>query len=1198
MNKTLPNVRVALLLLLLTAIAPPSPAQTYASGRQLPARTVSAPGEARRLRDVLQSLKEHYRVDILFEGGLVDQLTVGPLDLDFSQPVERNLNRVLQATNLRFRRVKMGTYLILAETRSRKKDVSQVLPADVPLSPEPAQPQPMLTRLGMFPPVTQTDKVADQTITGTVSDETGQGLPGVTVAIKGTQRGTVTDARGTFSLAVADKAAVLVFSFVGYEPQEVAVGDRTSLTVSLKADVKALSEVIVVGYGTQKKADLTGSVATVDIQQVLTKPAADVSNMLQGRVAGVVASGSNQPGGEGFIRIRGISSFGSNNPLIIIDGVQTGSTNSLNPNDIESMTILKDASSAAIYGARGAGGVIIITTKRGKANTTRISYDGFYGVAQVTRYPDLLNTPELGDLIWKQQQGAGLTPSSTQFGRGTSPVIPDYVLAGSAGGLFEGNAAVDPSRYNYTQSGFYQIARANKAGTDWFREMTQAAPVQSHNLSASGGTDKSVYSLSLGYYSEAGLQKYTRFDRYSLRANSEFKLGSRIRFGETLFGSFRKRNGSTDNDEAAPWSMAYRMQPIVPVYDIAGNFAGSKAPGTGNGQNPVAILYRNRNNAENDIRLLGSVYAEVDVLKGLRFRTNFGIDYNNSYRNVFTDINPEHSEGGFNTSLALRSNYQYRWTFTNTLSYDKTMGRHSLKGLAGIEAVDYKFEQLSGDRVGYYPFTDESFRVLDRGNTVGQSNSSQISVESLYSIFGRVDYAYDDKYLLNATLRRDGSSKFARDVRYGNFPSVSVGWRLSQEPFMRSLSFLTDLKVRAGYGVVGNDQIDANNQFTFYRSDPQRSFYDLTSGNTTTQPGYDLDRKGNSGSKWESTATLNLGLDLALFRSALVLNVDVYQKKTSDLLVQIPRPGTEGDFSAPFINIGNTENNGVDLMLTYRGRAGKLQYGVSGNFSAYRNRVVSPGVDFFTNTVRYGQVSRTLSGEAIGQFYGYVIDGFFNTVAEVQAAPTQAGVNKTTEATARQSVGRWRYKDIDGNGIINANDRAFIGSPHPKFQMGYNLDASYRNFDLNLFFFWNYGNQIYNNTKWWTDMNGAFAGNRSRKMLYDSWTPENTNASLPKLDVNDNITSSVPNSYYVESGSYFRAKTAQLGYTLPESLIKSLHISRCRVYVQAQNLFTITKYTGPDPDLLDVGRGDIGLGVDHGRVPNPLQVLGGLNLTF
>ena len=1190
MRKT---VRFFLLLGMLLCASFPNMAQTLARAQTSTSWTQSSSQVAQKsLREVLGDLKKYYKQDIVFFDRVVAPYTISVDVIDFRKDLEQNLNLVLKGTSLYSKKNRRGGYIIASKS---EKGIS--LDMDRPTNTPPALLPIQQSFTTEISPVSSKKVSWNQVVKGVVTDDKGEVLPGVSITIKGSSSGTTSDGNGEFSLTVPENS-VLVFSYVGFLPQEVLVGKQVKLSISLRPDLQLLNEVVVVGYGVQKKADLTGSVATVDMQQLLTRPAADVTNMLQGRVAGVVASGSNQPGGEGYVRIRGINSFGNNSPLIIIDGVQTTSTNSLNPNDIESMNILKDASSAAIYGARGAGGVIIITTKKGKANSTRINYDGFYGVSQVTRYPDMLNSKELGQLIWAQQRGAGITPRSTQFGNGPEPVIPDYILAGSSGGLFEGNPTVDPARYSFEQANFYQIVKANKQGTDWFRELTQQAPTQSHNISASGGSDRAVYSLSLGYYNEAGLQKYTYYDRYSLRANSEFKLGKKIRFGETLFGSFRNRKGSTDNDEGSPWSQAYRMQPIVPVYDIMGNFAGSKAPGTGNGQNPVAILYRQRRNADKDIRFLGSLYAELDILKNLRFRTNFGIDYNNNFQKVFTNINPEHSEGGFNTSLAVRSNYFYRWTFTNTLNYDKSFGKHNVKALAGMEAMDYQFEQISGDRVGYYPFTEESFWVLDRGQPVGQNNASAINVESLYSTFGRVDYSYDGKYLFNATVRRDGSSKFAKEVRYGIFPSVSAGWRISQENFLKSWRSLTDLKIRAGYGVVGNDQIDANNQFTFYRSDPQRSFYDLNGANTSTIPGYDLDRKGNPQSKWEETATLNAGLDLAMFNGAFEMNLDLYQKKTSDLLVQVPRPGTEGDFNAPFVNIGNTENKGIDLLLTYRGKVDQLGYSFSTNFSAYRNRVSSPGVDFFTNQVRYGQISRTLTGQPIGQFFGYVIEGFFDNVAEVMSAPTQPGINKSTEANAALSVGRWRYKDANGDGVINANDRVFIGSPHPKFQMGFNMDFNYKNFDLTTFFFWNYGNQIYNNTKWWTDMNGAFAGNRSKKMLYDSWTPENPNASLPKLDVNDNVNSTVVNTYYVESGSYFRAKTVQLGYTVPNELAQKLGMTRCRVYVQGQNLFTITQYTGPDPDLLDVGRGDIGLGVDHGRVPNPRQLLLGVNVSF
>jgi len=1038
------------------------------------------------------------------------------------------------------------------------------------------------------------DAFAAVQVNGQVLDEDGLALAGATVQIKGTTIGTITDVNGQFTLEVPDGNVVLLVSYVGYQAQEVSVGNVTNIVITLALS-NELQEIIVVGYGTQKKADLTGSVATVDVKQMLTRPAADLSNMLQGRVAGVVSSGSNQPGGNGYVRIRGISSFGSNEPLVIIDGVQTSGTNTVNPNDIESINILKDASSAAIYGARGAGGVIIITTKKGVANKNRITYDGYYGVSKVVRYPDMVNTAELGELLFKQQRGAGITPNQPQYGKGATPVIPDYILAGSSGGLFEGNPAVDPAKYNYDQTGFYQIVKANKAGTDWFKELTQVAPTQSHNLTASGGTDRGVYSISLGYYNEAGLQKYTFYDRYSVRANSEYKLGKRIRFGQTLFGSLRNRKGSDDNAEGAPWSNAYRMQAIVPVYDIMGNFAGSKAPGTGNGSNPVATLFRAKDNKDKDVRLLGSLYAEVDLFRGLLFRSNFGMDYNNNFNKSFRAPNPEHSEGNFQTTYNIQSGFQQRSTFTNTLNYTKNFGNHDFNLLAGTEILEYKREQIGGDRSGYYPFTDQSFWVLDRGNPVGQNNFSSLTEEALFSVFGRIDYSFKGKYLLNATIRRDGSSKFAPAVRYGNFPSISAGWRISQEEFMRGFRIINNLKLRAGYGIVGNDQIDGNNQYSFYRSDPGRSFYDLGGANTSTIAGYDLDRKGNLNSKWEETSTINLGFDLAMYNNQFEMNFDIYSKKTSDLLVQIPRPGAEGDFTAPFVNIGNTQNKGIDMVLTYRSKASsKILYSASANFTAYKNEVLSQGVDFFTNSTRNSPVSRTLTGNAIGMFYGYVTDGFFNTVEEVAAAPAQPGINKNTP---QQAVGRWRLKDANGNGSVTATDREFLGSPHPKFQTGFNFDIAYKNFDLNLFAFWNYGNQIYNNTKWWTDFNG-FTGNRSKKMLYDSWTPENKNASLPKLDANDNISNSVPHSYFVESGSYFRAKTVQLGYTVHNGLNNRIGASNLRFYIQAQNLFTITPYTGPDPDLLDVGRGDIGLGVDHGRVPNPFQILGGLSVTF
>lgn len=1033
-----------------------------------------------------------------------------------------------------------------------------------------------------------------RTVSGTVTaQEDNSALPGVNITVKGTTTGTVTDASGAYSLSVPDNNTTLVFSYIGYKTQEIAVGTRSTIDLALTADISSLEEVVVVGYGTQKKADLTGSVAVVDVAQVLQRPAADVGNMLQGRVAGVMASGSNQPGGNGFIRIRGFNSFGNNNPLFIVDGVQTGDLNTLNPNDIESIQVLKDGSSAAIYGARAANGVVIITTKKGKAGKTNISYNGFVGTGRVLAYPDLANTQQLGEILWRQyagaNNGAGMDPNHGQYGRGAQPQIPDYALAGSSGGLFEGDPKVDPSLYNYNREGFYQIARANKEGTDWFAEITRPTLIQDHNISASGGTERSRYMFSAGYFEEKGALKHTFYNRYTARLNSEFDLTKNIRFGETLLASHRKNLGSGDNDEGSPWAQAYRMQPIVPVYDIMGNFAGSKAPNTGNGQNPLAQLYRARDNNNATVRFLGSIYGEANFLKMFRFRSQFGMDYNNFYNFFFNNINPEHSEGGFNTGYGVRSGYGYTWTFTNTLNWEKVFGLHDVKLLAGTEAVENRFEQVGGDRNGYYPFTTPDFWTLNLGSEVGLTNFSDRSFWALTSYFGRLDYTFANKYLLNATLRRDGSSRFAEAVRYGYFPSVSVGWRISDEGFMDAVPFVSDLKLRAGYGVVGSDQIDANNQFSTFQRNPQRSFYDIGGTNTTPRPGFDFNRLGNQRTKWEETATINAGMDVTLFDGLLELTLDVYDKQTRDLLVRIVRPATEGDFTAPFLNVGTVSNRGLDALLTYRGKAlsDQLSYNVSLNFSHYRNKVTSSGVDFFTSGTRYGNVSRTITGQPFGQFFGYVRDGFFQDEGEVANSPEQPG----------KGVGKWRWKDLNGDNVINADDRTFLGTPHPDFTSGINFDLAYKNFDLSMFFFWNYGNQIYNNVKWFTDFNG-FQGNRSVKMLTDSWTPENPNASLPVLDINDSFSNNRPHDYYVEPGSYFRAKTMQLGYRLPAGILSKVGASNVRVYVQGQNLFTITKYSGPDPDLIDVGRGDLGLGVDYGRIPGQRQFLIGLNVGF
>lgn len=925
---------------------------------------------------------------------------------------------------------------------------------------------------------------------------------------------------------------------------------------------------IVIGYGTQKQSYLTGSTSSVSVEKMSMQPAADIGNMLQGRVPGLIASGSNQPGSSAFIHVRGFNSFGSNNPLFIVDGMQTTNLNTLNPNDIESLQVLKDVSSAAIYGGRAANGVILITTKKGKPGKTTISYDGYYGISSLTHYPDVANAAELGQILWKQYEGAGVPPNHAQYGNGPEPVIPDYILADSEGGLFEGDPAVDPDLYNYNEDNFYQIVRANKEGTDWFDEITRTAPVMNHNLSASGGNERAVYNLSLGYYDEQGVLKYTFYNRYSARVNSAFNLTDHIRIGETLYGALSKDKEAGDDSEAGQWSQAYRMHPIVPVYDIKGNFAGSRAPGTGYGRNPLAQLYRSRDNINEDARFLGSIYAEADFLKAFKFRTSFGLDYNNYHNTHLRDIDPENAEGTFSSSQYTNSGHDYRWTFTNTLNYTKDFGPHVFNVLLGTESIEAGSEN-TGSFEDYSPSpVDKRFFGTD---SVQRNYSSSSFRTSLSSFFGRLNYSFSDKYLLNVTLRRDGSSKFVKTTRYDYFPSVSAGWRISQEAFMQGIPWLNELKLRAGYGVVGNSEMSAY------------SFYDIT--------GYGTEKRINTVSEWEKVAGINGGIDFTVFGGKLEMSLDVYDKRTLYPLVPVSLPTVGGFSTTRYINVDNThiQNKGFDFSLTHSGTtAGRaLSYTLNMFFTQYKNKVVGESVDFYMNKTRQGNVSKVISGEPLGQFYGYVIDGFFQNQEEVASGPDQA----------EKEVGKWRWKDINEDGVINADDMTFMGSPHPKFQSAFNVDLAYKNFDLNMFFFWNYGNQIYNNVKWFTDFN-SYQGNRSEKMLIDSWSPGYRDASLPRLDINDNYSNSRPHNYFVEPGSYFRAKTMQLGYTLPDKMLSNYGISNLRVYLQAQNLFTITNYTGPDPDLLSVGRDGQDLGIDHGRVPTPLQMLGGLSLDF
>jgi TonB-linked SusC/RagA family outer membrane protein len=1052
----------------------------------------------------------------------------------------------------------------------------------------------------------------DKKISGVVTDNNGTGLPGVSVIVKGTQRGTNSDAEGNYQIDGPDGNFTLTFSFVGFAPKDVEVtGNQTTLNVTLTQDEKILSEVVVVGYGTAKRKDLTGAVSVVKVSELTEQPNSNLSNQLQGRASGVTVLTSGQPGSAPQVRIRGINSFGNNTPLFVVDGVPTQDINSLNPNDVATMQVLKDAGSASIYGSRASNGVVIITTKRG-AGKVRVSYDTYYGTQTVKKgnVYDLLSSQGTADLKFLALRNSGVVVNDPQYGNGEKPVLPDYIVPTGASAN-----EIDMTKYyvnpNYTDKAdmdsFYRIVKANKEGTDWFHEIFKNAPIQSHNLSVSGGGTQGNYLFSFNHFNQQGNLMNTYLKRYTIRANSQYNVGKHIRIGENIAVSLVNNPRSSFLEEGGAIGMAYRMQPIVPVYDINGNFAGSFGSGLGNAKNPVAIRDRARNNKGLGNGILGNMYAEVDFLNNFTARSSFGGALYSSRSNSFGYPEWENSENTTTNSYSESASSGFNWTWTNTLTYEKNFKElHNVKVLIGTEAYNAAGNDVGGSTQGYFSF-DPNFTNLSTGSGTPTNFSSRFE-EALFSYIGRVDYSFKDRYLLSATVRRDGSSKFVS--QYGVFPAVSAGWRVTEEDFMKGIPWLSDLKIRGGYGIMGNQfNISTANAFTTYGQNRSHSFYDIRGTGNSTVLGFQRTRVGNPLAKWERNINSNIGLDAQLFNGAIDFTVDYYKKNIEDLLFSPELAGTVGQGTAPAVNIGAMKNQGIDLSLYAEKNVTKdLKLSATATLTTYNNKIVkiTDGVTYFDQEGRRfngSTIVRNAVGHSIGQFYGYQIEGFWNSQQEIDQADSRAReISNNANAVYQNEVkvGRFRYADVNGDGVITADDRVFLGNPSPKFSYGLNLGATYKGFDFGIFFYGVQGNQIWNNLKWWHDFYTNFQGAKSSTALYDSWRPDHTNATAPIQENTGSFsTTNVPNSYYVENGSYLRAKNAQLGYTLPTAVTSKLRLERARVYIQSANLFTITKYSGPDPE---VGQsqvdGSTAFGLDEGVYPNTRQFLIGLNLTF
>jgi TonB-linked SusC/RagA family outer membrane protein len=1053
---------------------------------------------------------------------------------------------------------------------------------------------------------------AQQTITGKVIGSLDkQPVPFATVQVKGEKGATQTATDGTFSIRLAKSTGTLVITAVGFEAMQVPVNGNAMLGIlTLNVATSTLNDIVVTGYTAQKKKDITGSVAVVDVKSMTAVPNGATENLLQGQAAGVQVIASGNPGQGADVRIRGIGSFGDNTPLYIIDGVQADLSN-INPSEIESVQVLKDAGATAIYGVAGGNGVVIITTKRGHAGKTSISYDGFVGTQRpIGGNPfHLLSSPEL--LTLTKQVDVAVGGTSQLYG--PNFVMPDFLYNSAAGphSAMAGDPAVNPALYVFDPNNpvnDYTIAAANKTGTDWFHQVFKPALQQSHTISASGGGDKSSYFFSANYLDNQGTLMNTFLKRYSVRMNTIFNVKNNVRIGENAYVFYRQNPplGSGNQSEGNDISYTYREQPIIPVYDIKGNYGGTfDGPELGNGHNPVADLQRTANNKYNQWDVIGNVFAEVDFLKHFTVRTSFGGTIDNQYSYHFTyndynDVESHTSLNGFNED----AQYNTTTLWTNTLAYTNTFAeKHALKVLVGTEAKDVTGRGVGG--AGNALFTSNPAYWVLNNATQNVTNYSYAYVNKTYSYFARLEYAFDDKYLIQANIRRDGYSAFGSTVQVGNFPSVSLGWRLSQEEFMKSVTWINDLKIRGSYGENGNNRtVTPTNAYNLFGTNFGNSYYDINGTSTSTVQGFYATQIGNPFTSWEKDKMTDVGFDGTFLNNKIDLNFDWFNKNSNGLLYPVVLPSTVGAVNFPDVNIASVKNSGVDIHAGYHGKVGQdWKYGVGVNVSAYKSLVQNVGGAgyFESGSSRIGNFVRNASGHPLGEFFGYKVTGLF------QSAKDTTGHNQQDEA-----AGRFIYEDANHDGQISPSDREFFGNPNPKFTYGINLTANYKAFDFTAFFNGSYGNKLINYVRYWTDFYDAFAGNKSKDLLYNSWTPSNPNAKVPIAQTaNSFSTDGVPNSYFMESGSFMKLKNLTLGYTLPRKLLKMANVDKFRVYAQVINVFTVTKYTGLDPELSGSGMNtntpgnnpafasQSSFGIDYGNYPNNQRsFIVGVSLSF
>ncbi|MCF2487536.1 TonB-dependent receptor [Dyadobacter sp. CY347] len=1003
---------------------------------------------------------------------------------------------------------------------------------------------------------------AQQQVTGTVTDSRGEPLPGVNIIVKSTSTGTVTNVDGTYSLNVSGENGVLLFSFIGYAPSEVPVNGRTRIDLAMKEDLQNLDELVVVGYGTVKKSDLTGSVASISSAELKAVPVATFDQALQGRAAGVqVVQSNGVPGGGTNIRIRGTTSVSaSSEPLYVIDGMLiNNNTNemsaggrgpslnplsTINPSDIESIEVLKDASATAIYGSRAANGVILITTRKGKAGKASINIETYYGSQQVTKTLDLLNATQFAELVNEASTNAKLAP-----------------------------VYADPASFGQ--------------GTNWQDELFRKASISNYQVSIAGGNEKTRYALGGGYFKQNGIVTGSDFGRYSFKLNLDTDVSKRLKVGANMSYNRMASNGvltGPGNVVQGVVTNALMFNPILPVYDPARpggyTFQHDRRDAIAN---PVAEA-KEYEAITNTSRMLGSVFAEYQIAQGLSFRSSFGIDVLNTKSNTFGPNflkRTENSKG----EASVTTLQALTWLNTNTFNYTKQINNdNSFNVLLGLETQKFRNESVNAYAFG---FPDARTGWHDIGSAENPQTTSNGELQwSMLSYFGRINYTLKNKYLFTLTGRSDGSSKFSEGRKFGFFPSAAFAWKVTEENFMKSVSFIQDLKFRASYGRTGNQSIQPYRSLALIGALGQGVF--STTGQEVIR-GREPVSYPNRELKWETTDQMNAAIDVSVLMGRLDLTIEAYNKNTIDLLLDTPIPYTSG-FDNTLLNIGNVRNRGIDVAINSVNLDGKVQWNTSLNVSVNRNKITNLARKEDVNLGVGGNILR--EGEPIGTFFGYVFDGIYQTDEEAKNSPAIAGQSP--------AAGDRRYKDISGpnrtpDGIINDFDRTIIGSAQPDFTWGLNNNVTFKGVTLSLFFQGSQGNQMVNQNR------GDLANvNGKQNVLAEAglgrWTPENRSNKYARAlsTANDNVFS----SRFVEDASYVRLKNITLGYNLPGTVLKKIGLANARLYVSASNLWTLTDYSGYDPEGNAYGGTTNIVGVDFGGYPQAKTYTVGLNFGF